>query len=242
MPAALCVERLVKQYRCGPWGQTETVRALDEVSVTADAGEVLAITGPRGSGKSTLLLCASGLVRPDGGSVSWFGASMSARGVPPGLAYVPQRCSYYSFLTVREALEYYATLHDLRTADRAIQVERAVREVALLEHASRKVGCLRKSALQRLALAQALIGSPRALLLDETLGEDLLECPSVRAVIRSLSARGVTVIVTAEEPDSLERIADRRLRLSRGRVVSSIETAGFLSSPPSQRLRPALVS
>src|SRR5438477_8379092 len=126
MPAALCVERVVKQYRCGPWGRTEAVRALDGVSVSAAAGEIVGITGPRGAGKSTLLLCASGLVRPDGGSVSWFGAKISGRDVPPGISFVPQRASYYSFLTVREALEYYATLHDLRSDDRALQVDRAV--------------------------------------------------------------------------------------------------------------------
>jgi ABC-type multidrug transport system, ATPase component len=237
MPAALSVERLVKQYRSGPWGKTEMVKALDGVSISASAGEVLAITGPHGSGKSTLLLCAAGLVRPDGGSISWFGSRLIGRAVPPGLSYVAQRASYYSFLTVREALEYYATLHDLRTDDRARQVDRAVREVSLTEHASRRVGCLAPPVLRRLGLAQALIGTPRAVLLDETLDDGLLRCKIVRAVLERLSASGVTVLVASKDADDIESVADRVVRLSCGRIVKRMETAGFDSVSSSRGAR-----
>jgi ABC-type multidrug transport system ATPase subunit len=236
MPAALCVERLVKQYRSGPWGKTELVNALDGVSISAAAGEVLAITGPHGSGKSTLLLCVAGLVRPDGGSISWFGSRLFGRSIPPGLSYVPQRSSYYSFLTVREALEYYATLHDLRTDDRARQVEMAVREVSLTEHASRRVGCVAPPILRRLGLAQALIGTPRAVLLDETLDDGLLRCKIVRAVLARLSASGVTVLISSKEPDDIGSVADRVIRLSCGRVVNKMGTAGFQDVPPERRV------
>jgi ABC-type multidrug transport system ATPase subunit len=233
MPAALSVQRLVKQYRSGPWGRTEMVRALDGVSLSVAAGEIVAIAGPPASGKSTLLLCAAGLVRADAGSVSWFGTRIVGRSVPPGIAYGPQRSSYYSFLTVREALEYYATLHDLLAADRAAQVEYAVREVALTQHASRRVGCLAPALFQRLGLAQALIGSPRAILLDETLGEDLLGAADVRGILRRLSGKGVTMLITAPEATALRGVAHRVVRLSAGRVVSGIETAAFANVPPS---------
>jgi len=82
----------------------------------------------------------------------------------------PQRAGYYSFLTVREALEYYATLHDLSTANRVAQVEAAMREVCLHIHATRRVSTLSPSLVQRLgagAITDRL--AARAILLDETL-------------------------------------------------------------------------
>ena len=243
MPAALSVDRLTKQYRAGPRGRTEVVRALDAVSICADRGDILGITGGRGSGKSTLLLCAAGLVRPDAGTVAWFGSRIIGRSVPPGIAYVPQRSSYYSFLTVREALEYYATLHDLRTADRARQVDRAVREVALDEHASRRVGCLAPPLLQRLGLAQALIGSPRALLLDETLTPELAATREIRAVLQRLAAGGAIILITAEDASDIAGLAHRIFRLSNGRLARSVETAGFTAAAPSRApTSPLLVS
>ena len=241
--SALSIHRLVKNYRAGPRGDSEIVRALDGVSLNVGAGEIIGVTGPRGAGKSTLMLCAAGLVRPDGGTISWFGSPLRPPALPPGIAHVPQRTSYYSFLTVREALEYYATLHDLGTRDRATQVDRAVREVALTEHAARRVGCLAPPLLQRLGLAQALIGAPRALLLDETLSGELVACVEIRAVLRRLSSCGASILVTAEDPTRLANVAHRIVRLRAGRVLSGIETAGFAHVPPPRSRRsPLLVS
>jgi ABC-2 type transport system ATP-binding protein len=243
MPGALSIQRLVKIYRAGPRGNSEIVRALDGVTLDAAEGEIVGVTGARGAGKSTLLLCAAGLVRPDGGTLTWFGATLRPPAIPPGIAYVPQRSSYYSFLTVREALEYYATLHDLGTRDRATHVDRAVRETALTEHATRRVGCLAPQLLQRLGLAQALIGAPRALLLDETLSGELMGCVEIRAVLRRLASRGATILVAAEDAARLAGIADRIVRLAAGRLISGVETAGFASAPPSRAQRsPLLVS
>jgi ABC-type multidrug transport system ATPase subunit len=242
MPA-LSIHRLVKNYRAGPRGESEIIRALDGVSLDVDAGEIVGVTGPRGAGKSTLMHCAAGLVRPDGGTISWFGSPLQPPALPPGIAHVPQRTSYYSFLTVREALEYYATLHDLGTRDRAMQVDRAVREVALTEHATRRVGCLAPPLLQRLGLAQALVGAPRALLLDETLSGELVGCVEIRAVLRRLSSCGASILVIAEDPTRLANVAHRIVRLRAGRVLSGIETAGFANVPPPRSQRsPLLVS
>lgn len=231
MSAALSVARLVKHYRVGRGGDSQVVHALEGVSLTIAPGEIVGVTGAHRAGKSTLLLCASGLVRPDSGTVRWFGSRALPPALPPGIAYVPQRASYYSFLTVREALEYYATLHDLGTRDRALQVDRAVREVALADHASRRVGCLAAPLLQRLGLAQALIGNPRALLLDETLSGELTGCVEIRGVLRRLSEAGVSILIAAEDPARLANIAHRVVRLAAGRIVSGMETAGFINTP-----------
>jgi ABC-type multidrug transport system ATPase subunit len=198
------------------------VPALRDISLDVQMGEIVGVVGRPGAGKSTLLLCLAGLLRPDEGSISWFGEPVTGHHVPPGLAYVPQRAGYYSFLTVREALEYYATLHDLSSANRAAQVESALREVCLHVHATRRVSSLSASLLQRLGLAQALIGSPRAILLDETLcGEGLLFDRDVVSLLTRLTRRGVTIILAAPNPVELHRIAARIINVVEGRVVAS---------------------
>ena len=221
MEAALVVNGLTKTFRSGPNGRTMAVHALRRVTLEVERGEIVGLVGPARSGKSTFMLCAAGLVRGEEGTVSWFGESVTRHRVPMGLAYVPQRAGYYSFLSVREALEYYATLHDLTTDDRARQVEHALRAVALHLHASRRVSHLSPSLLQRLGLAQALVGAPRALLLDETLsGQGLLFDKGIVALLTQLSRAGVTTILSAQNAVEFHRVVNRIVRLSEGRVIT----------------------
>ena len=219
---ALSVRGLNKTYHSGPRSRALAVPALRDVSFDVDVGEIVGVVGRPGSGKSTLLLCLAGLLRSDEGSIAWFGEQVTGHHVPTGLAYVPQRAGYYSFLTIREALEYYATLHDLSSANRTAQVESALREVCLHIHATRRVSSLSPSMLQRLGLAQSLIGSPRAILLDETLcGEGLLFDRDVVSLLTRLTRRGVTIILAAPNPVELHRIAARVIHVVEGRAVTA---------------------
>jgi ABC-type multidrug transport system ATPase subunit len=216
---ALCVRGLTKNYLAGPRGRATTVPALREVNLDVERGEIVGVVGQPGAGKSTFLLCLAGLLKGDNGTISWFGEQITGHHVPAGLSYVPQRAGYYSFLTVREALEYYATLHDLSSANRTAQVEAAIREVSLQVHATRRVSTLSASLLQRLGLAQALIGTPRAILLDETLwGEGLLFETDIIALLDRLSRRGVTVLISAPNAVELRRVAGRIVQISDGRI------------------------
>ena len=220
MQIALSVKSLSKTYRSGARARAVAAPALRDVSFDVERGEIVGLVGRPDSGKSTLLLCLSGLLRPDSGSITWFGEQLTGHHVPVGLAYIPQRTGYYSFLTVREALEYYATLHDLSSAGRACQVEAALKHVALHVHASRRVSSLSASLLQRLGLAQALIGEPRAILLDETLsGQGLLFDDDVVSLLSDLARRGITTILAAPNPIELHRINARVINIVEGRVM-----------------------
>jgi ABC-type multidrug transport system ATPase subunit len=222
MELALAVRGLVKVFRSGERNRLTSVPALRDVSFDVSSGEIVAVVGRPGAGKSSLLLCLAGLLRGDGGTISWYGEQVTHHHVPAGLTYVPGRAGYYSFLTVREALEYYATLHDLSTRNRAEQVDAALREVALHPHSSRRLSSLSPSFLQRLALAQALIGSPRAILLDEALcGEGLLFDKEIVALLTRLARRGIVIILAAPNPVEVHRIAARVINLVEGRIVTA---------------------
>jgi len=233
MYAALCVRGLCKIYRSGSRGRAIATPALREVTLDVDSGEIVGLVGRPGAGKSTLLLCLSGLLRADEGTITWFGEQITSHHVPPGLAYVPQRGGYYSFLSVREALEYYATMHDLSSASRASQVESALREVSLHLHATKRVSSLPPNMVQRLGLAQALIGSPRAILVDETLcGEGVLFESDIIALLTILSRRGITIVLSAPNSVEVHRVATRIINLVEGRVVVTRPLFELPASPP----------
>lgn len=228
MSVVFSASSLVKRYRAGvaPWGAS--IEALRGMDLELAHGELLGLLGPNGAGKSTLLLCAAGLLRPDSGTLSWFGSSRSPFGRPPGVAYVPERSLYPRFLSVREALEFYATLHELSGVERADRVRAALDRVGLAEHGSKRVAHLSRGMVQRLGVAQAIIGRPRLLLLDETLsGLDPIGAREMRELLGGLRDEGVTIVLSSHDMLSLENLASRIVLMKEGRAHAAIDPSDF---------------
>lgn len=224
MSAALAFHDVTKSYRSGLPGTLSRVDALRGVSLDVADGECLGLLGPNGAGKSTLLLCAAGLLRPDGGRVAWFGDTGMRHGRPHGIAYVPDRSVYHRFLSVREAIELYATLHELSGPERGARVDDALARVQLMEHADKRIAQLSRGMLQRLGIAQALIGDPRLLLLDETLsGLDPVSARDIRELLRQLRDAGVTIVLSSHDLPSLERLATRVAVMVDGRITAIVD-------------------
>ena len=225
---ALSARSLTKSYHAGVSGCSARADALRGVDLDVNAGETLGIVGPAGAGKSTLLLCLAGMLRPDGGAIVWFGRQADEAGRPPGIAYVPRRPTPHAFVSVREAIEYHCTLRGVSAGDRSAAVQDALDAVGLTAESRTAVSGLARGFTARLSLAQALVGGPRILLLDDILsGLEPGERRGMADIIRALLRRGLTLIIAADELDAIDTIATRIAVMLDGRIAAVVE-AGVL--------------
>ena len=220
MVTALSLRDVHRSYRAGVAGCSATVQALRGVDLEVDPGEIVAIVGERGAGKTTLLQCAAGQLRPDRGTISWFGITGDAARRPPGVVYVPEKAVYYSSLTVREALEYYATVTEVAISQRSTQVSDVLRRCSLASDTDRRIQTLTDAQLRRLGLAQALLASPRLLLVDS--GSDRGRPADNASMLTDLASHGVGVVVASRTVESVQTFATRILRLAVGKLTDFV--------------------
>jgi ABC-type multidrug transport system ATPase subunit len=202
------VQSLTKRY--GP------VVAVDHLSFEVEAGETFALIGPNGAGKTTTLKMLLGLARPDAGRIA-VGRGALAPDDPRArhdVGYVPQRVEFPPARTVADVLAFFAELRDLpREA-----VTRALERVRLGSHAGRRASELSGGYLQRLSLAQALLGDPALLVLDEpTASLDPEATWEFRSLVEALQREGKTILLCSHLLSEVERVADRVLILVEGR-------------------------
>jgi ABC-type multidrug transport system ATPase subunit len=198
------------------------VRRLDGVSLALLPGEVAGVVGPVGAGKTALLQVAAGCVRPTRGEAWVWGSRLDDVSARRFIGYVPDHAAFPRALRVRELLLYYARLHSAAGSERAPQalVREALELAGLGAAANMLIGALGHPDLQRLGLAQALLGGRRVLVLDEFFTNlDAIARRDLRGRIARLAAEGVAVLIAARDAAALERLAARALVLRQGRVV-----------------------
>ena len=221
---------------------TKTYRgavAVKDVSLILREGETIALVGHNGAGKTTLIKLMLGLIRPSGGSVRVLGENPSAGefAARRRLGYLPENVSFNMALTGRETLGFYARLKRVSLGDVAGLLE----SVGLTAAADRRVGGYSKGMRQRLGLAQALLGDPRVLLLDEpTTGLDPALRNSFYDIVEGLRARGATVLLSSHALTELEGKADRVIIVNRGIKIADgtiDELRGIARLPTRIRVR-----
>jgi ABC-type multidrug transport system ATPase subunit len=188
------------------------VTVLEDVSFDVRSGEVTAIVGPNGSGKTTLIRAIVGLHRPTGGAVDYRGPDA----VRP-IGYLQQRPTFRSGQTVREAISFYASLVGETGADALERLER----VGLAAAADRNVEALSGGMTRLLGIAQATVGDPPLVVLDEPAsGLDPQMSVRVFEVAEELAAEGVAVALSSHDLALVERTADRVVLLDDGGVAA----------------------
>ena len=222
-----------KAYEAGVRGCSATVSVLRDLHFDVSAGEIVGVVAAAASGKTTLLMCAGGLLRPDRGTVAWFGgpARRDCSSRPDGIAYAGDRPFPYGFLTIREALEYAAIVRDLPARDGADRVARALDHTGLAAFAHRRVDAVDGGALARLALATALLARPRLLLVDDLPpGANADTTAELLAVLRGVASDGAAVVIAGRLVARLaalelvnSAVRTRFLTLASGRLESGTE-------------------
>ncbi|MBW8873742.1 MAG: ABC transporter ATP-binding protein [Acidobacteria bacterium] len=196
--------------------------AVDDVSFDVHEGEVFGLLGSNGAGKSTVIRLFCGLLTPTSGSGRVLGIDIAQdpEGVRRRIGYMTQRFSLYDELTVRQNLNFFAGVYGLRGRAKAERLDWAIRMGDLGGKEDLVTRSLPGGWKQRLALACALLHQPRLVFLDEpTGGVDPISRRRFWGLIDSLSADGVTIIVTTHYLDEAER-CDRIALLDQGRLVA----------------------
>jgi Cu-processing system ATP-binding protein len=198
------------------FGRVQAVSGLD---LALRPGETLALIGPNGSGKTTTLKAALGLVRPSEGRVTVAGldAVRDGRRARREVGYLPQRLGFPEGCTAREAMSFYARLRGVDVAE----VDPLLARVGLLHAAERVAETFSGGMKQRLGIAAALLGRPRALVLDEpTAALDPTGSLEVRDLVAGIRAEGTTVFLSSHDLAEVAALADRVAVFVGGRLAA----------------------
>ncbi len=226
----IVVENVSKTY--GRLGRR--VRALDNVSLEVAPGETLGLIGPNGAGKTTLLSCLLGFLKPDTGRITVDGRPPDDLAVRARTGYLPERLGFDRDLPGRSFLAHHWRLAGGDPKRAGAEAEAAADRAGLArEVLKRPLKTYSRGMLQRIGLAQALLREPQLLFLDEPAsGTDPVGVGLVRQRILETKARGATIVLNSHQLAEVERVCDRIVFLSEGRLVRS-ETLG--GQAPSRR-------
>lgn len=197
--------------------------AVDDISFTVEDGVIYGLLGPNGAGKSTIMNILTGYLAATEGQVTVAGHPLpeEADAAKACVGYLPEQPPLYPEMTVQEYLTFAAELKGVKKAERKEQVCRAARRTGLEAVLPRLIRSLSKGYKQRVGIAQALLGSPRLIILDEpTVGLDPAQVIEIRKLIRELG-RAHTVILSSHILSEVQAVCQQILILSKGHLAAA---------------------
>ena len=197
--------------------------AVDDLSFTVEDGQIYGLLGPNGAGKSTIMNILTGYLSATSGRVVVEGHLLpeEAEAAKACVGYLPEQPPLYTEMTVREYLTFVAELKGVKRAARAEQVLKAARRTGLEAVMPRLIRNLSKGYRQRVGIAQALLGNPKVVILDEpTVGLDPAQVIEIRRLIRELG-RAHTVILSSHILSEVQAVCNQVLILSKGKLVAT---------------------
>ncbi len=192
--------------------------AVNNASFSIETGEIVGLLGHNGAGKTTIMKMLSGYLEPDAGSVVFNGHDLAtnAKSAQQDLGYLPESLPVYPEMRVADYLDYAAQLKGIPQHQRDAEIKRVVHATDIAEKLLEPIYTLSRGFKQRVGVAQAIIGKPKLLILDEpTNGLDPTQTEQMRALIKSI-AKEATVILSTHILQEVDAICDRVLILNRG--------------------------
>jgi ABC-2 type transport system ATP-binding protein len=203
-------------------------KAVQEVTLNVNEGEIFGLLGPNGSGKSTLMKMALGLLKPDAGSISVDGINVQRNplDVRRMVGYVPESPRVYDFLTAIEYLDFVADVHQIDAQSKKVRISEFLRAFELTDRENDMLSGYSQGMKQKVVITAALLHKPRLLILDEPLnGLDPKSAKIVKDLIHKLATERVTTIFSTHVLEIAEAICNRIAIMYQGQVLAEGTTA-----------------
>lgn len=213
--AEIIIDNLTKQF--------EDVIALDQLSLTVLKGELFGLLGPNGAGKTTAINVLCGLLKPTSGSVfvSGLNVEKESQKVKKLIGVCPQDTAVFPYLTGRENVKFFGTLHTMSKEDLNRNVTTLLKNMELAEDADRRVGKYSGGMRRRVNLAMALVHDPAIAFLDEpTVAMDPQSRRAVWEFIKGLKEKEKTIILTTHYMEEAEELCDRVGIIDYGNLIA----------------------
>jgi ABC-2 type transport system ATP-binding protein len=218
-PPALDIRGLHVGYRRSAF--KPMTRVVHDLTLSVRPGEVVGFLGPNGAGKSTTIKAIMGFVVPEGGAVSVFGHPAGSTQAKAKIGYLPEVALYYPFLTPMETLKLYGRLQGLGGASLEAESMDLLDRVGLAGRERQQLKTFSKGMQQRLGIAQALLGSPDLLVLDEvSSGLDPIGRRQLRHLLTDIKSNGTTIFFSSHELDEVAQLCDRVILIANGVVAA----------------------
>jgi ABC-2 type transport system ATP-binding protein len=196
--------------------------ALDTVSLTLPQGAPIALVGPNGAGKTTLFSLLCGYIQPTNGSISILGHKPGSKALQGLLSALPQDAALDPNFSIVSQLQFFAQLQGMTTKAAKQEALRVLALVDLTDSAEAKPKSLSHGMSKRVSIAQALMGSPKIVLLDEpTAGLDPANAKKIRQIVKDLSDN-TTFVISSHNLDELEKLCDQVVYLEHGKLQQSV--------------------
>jgi ABC-2 type transport system ATP-binding protein len=219
---------LTKDYR-DFWGRRR-IRALDGLTIHIPRGEIFGLLGPNGSGKTTTLKLILGFIFPTSGTIEVLGKKPGDSSIHRQIGFLPEESYFYRFLNAEETLDFYGGLLRIPRRERRSKARELIEHVGLAEARKRPLREYSKGMVRRVGLAQALLGDPALLILDEpTIGLDPVGAQDFKKLLLDLKAQGKTILLCTHLLAEMEEVCDRIAILYRGKLLRTGTAEELLS-------------
>ncbi|MGZ3788832.1 MAG: ABC transporter ATP-binding protein [Bacteriovorax sp.] len=194
--------------------------SLHDVNLAVESGKIFALLGPNGAGKTTLVKLMLSLMHADQGDIQINGVSSRDPESRRGVAFIPEKFSFFPYYTVRGVLEFFGMMKGLKGGALNAQIDNALTELNITNLANRKLQSLSKGQVQRTGLASLLIGDNQLLILDEPFsGLDPIGMRDLKDIIKKQKSLGKTIFINSHILSEMEQICDDVGILNNGEIL-----------------------